>query len=293
MWMGLLQDLSDGTERSYEEVGGAGQVETRVNVPLEINVKGSVDTVPQDGHLLRFFWNQLSTGSAAYFTHTLTHSGTTSMPSMTLERADQGGTTTVVKRFTGVKFQKATFSCDEKNFLHIKGDWTAKGVQASGTSPTSITASTALPYIYANGDVSIDGSNILEVYAPEINVNTTLVGQFYQASGGGIMLSELNETERKYDGTFNIGYIDATQYRRFHGNTGSLEVQLAPTEFNFNCQWSKASNDTIRLIGSGCVLKSAQPDSSMVEGTLKQKLAFICKSLTGIVLNAGATGSPL
>lgn len=297
LWMGYVQDFTDNTEMNNAELAGSGSQEVAQLVPLQLDTKGSFDTVLQDGRVLANIFNSRAITGSPTYTHTLVHNdGSGANPSVTLENSHvTAAGSTYVYRFRGSKFEKLTLTCDINDLLHAQVDYVAKAPTASGNTAASITASTSAPYTYAGGTISVAGTAVAELRTAEVTITQALAPQHYQASGTDLFLiGALPEVSRRYEGKLTVSQADNTFYQRFLGRGGANAVGTllaSGAGFNMEYRWRKISgtgldnSDYISVVLSGCRLTNVPPAGGL-DDIQTQELNIKAEDLTMVVVDA-------
>lgn len=153
-----------GTDDTYPEIRKIASIATN-----EITVSKAVRHAKATGKAC----NEVTSP----YTHTLSVGNT--LKAITIEAALLEDTADVVRYYDGCYFDTTELSCEEEG--HLKASFGIKGMktEAVGSSPTTITTSDTLPYMFDEGAITCFGGTLATVKSFKVTTNNKLTAQWY------------------------------------------------------------------------------------------------------------------
>lgn len=240
----------------------------------------------------------VTTGVEAPYTHTVSEAS--QLPSITMQHElfDSAGNSELIRRFSGGKVNRATYSATEGEQLRMGIDEVMFNSYAkTGDAGVATDASeypTTEPYLYSQGALTIFGSEFARIKSFTLDVMNNLEPKYYISDDGSERLPyEIREGHREYRLAVTADIVDSTIFDELVKE--GVEVATF-TGFNAEILFTRGENDTITFtmppsaaaVGGdkqGCFIRSA-PHNIVTEPQLSVDLDIIVRSLKIVVVDS-------
>ena len=268
IWLGIVQRFTPREDRTIHEIAGIGKGRDLAQlVPGAFKVNGTTEFFVQNARIFKYAYGGYGrTGS----THSIT--GAATIPSLTFEVSQAiagSATSATLRKYLGVKINKATLRFAKEEPLTCTLDWIAQDKTVTPSVSRSTVSDTAeVPFMFQNGRIWVDGGSVAEILNGEISLENNLEARHYiNQDGVQEKIAEPTEHIRKHSGTLTIEIsgtgVSYQNYLRT-GSTFTTTLQMIRT----------SGSDYIEMDIYGCKLTSA-PIESITKGIMTQTLNFV------------------
>ncbi|GAH62987.1 unnamed protein product [marine sediment metagenome] len=214
----------------------------------------------------------LQTG--AVYTHTLSVANT--LPSFTIEAA-QLDDTNFVRWFTGCQVDTLDMSVEEEGELVASLGIKGTGIEASGTSATSVSISTTVPYMFDEGVVTLFGGTIARVKSMKVSINNKLKPLTYIQSTEGRFPYEIVPGWREIELSCVAVRTDKSWWDK---------IKTTPSATTFNVAFTRTtSTDTLTINCTDVNIEEA-PHPFMEENEQEVEFTLTAQSCSITVVDA-------
>ncbi len=249
--IGLVQDITDTTNRGVIQISGLGAVDVKKIVTGTVSVAGSMLINAQHGRMFEYLvGTEVEANSGSDYRHTFTIASTP--PSFTLESGENAATETNMT-YEGCLAIGAELSIVLNGVLTLRVDFAGETVRSTATASAPVLDNLPV-FPQALVDVKLNGSSATQVQSASIRFIKTFQGVAGMKSN---LLQAAYTTDLKFELSATLGFTDKTEAELGLGAaTPPATSDPSGIEFEIN-----ADNGT--AFGSGqrnvqCVLENCQ-----------------------------------
>jgi len=280
-------------------LGNASKRDFYINYKGKITLTGGIpDVWLLNGYPLYFpIGAVVTTGEEAPYTHTISEASQLSSITMQHELFDSAGNSELIRRFSGGKINRASYSASEGEQLRMGIDEIIFNSYAktgdSGIATDVASYPTTEPYLFSTGSLSIFGSEFARIKSFVLDVSNNIEPKYYISNDGGERLPlELREGHREYRLGLTVDIEDSTIFDELIKE--GVEVTTF-TGFDVSIVFTRGANDTITFTmppsaaavggdAQGCLIRSA-PHNIVGEPQVSVDLDVIVRSLKIVVVD--------
>lgn len=264
------ESITQTIERLESNGKRAGRYVNHNWQPGRITVGGQVDLELWDepmATLLRHMFGTISTSGAGPYTHTASPGDLTSQ-SLTIEVGRSPNTGTVESFvYAGCKIPSWTLNCSAGEIPRLNLTVSGKSEARSGSTPASASYTTANPFTFVEGSLTIAGAEVVTVTSATLQASNALVTDRHFLNSANIREQLDGAGSRTFTGSVQAEFESLTAYERFVNGTEAAMVY-------------KFDNSTDSLTITMNVRFDGTTPTTPDDGLLAQPLPFKCTSGT-------------
>lgn len=297
-------------EMDWQPIWAYGSSSNRnfyINYKGRLSMTGSIpDIWLLNGYPLYLPIGSVTTTGSDPYTHTISEASQLSSITMQHELFDSAGNSELIRRYSGGKTGRATYTAAEGEELRMSIDELVFASYAktgdSGVATATITYPTTQPYIFSYGALTLWGTEFARVRAFTLEVSNALEPKYYITDNGTDRLPyEVREGRREYRMGVTIDITDSTLFDELvkwgvdHGSTSDGKFK----GFDATMVFTRGTSDTITFTmppssadsggdAQGCFIRSA-PHNIVTDPQVSVDLDIVVRSVQIEVVDSIAT----